>query len=110
MIIRADSLAAGLSHSLVERITAHPRIAVRTATGVVAAQRDTRLRAVTVAEREGNQHELPTRAMYVLIGGEPLCSAEEMTRSKPIVEIGVCHPAARVAPIAGVWESPATAR
>lgn len=43
MIVRADLLAAGMSHYLVERITAHPRIAVRTATRVVAAHGDTRL-------------------------------------------------------------------
>lgn len=41
MIVRADALAAGMSHYLIERVTAHPRIAVRTATRVVAGHGDT---------------------------------------------------------------------
>ena len=53
MIVRADSLEAGMSRYLVDRIAAHPKIAVRTGTRVIAAVRQPRLETVTVADRDG---------------------------------------------------------
>ena len=72
MIIRADSLEAGMSRYLVDRVSAHPKITVLTATGVIAASGQARLEHVTVADREGQQRELVADAMHVLIGGQPL--------------------------------------
>jgi thioredoxin reductase (NADPH) len=72
MIIRADSLEAGMSRYLVDRVSSHPKIIVLTGTGVIAASGQARLEHVTVADREGQQRELVADAMYVLIGGQPL--------------------------------------
>jgi len=77
MIVRADSLEAGMSRYLVDRITSHPRIAVRTASRVVAAHGGARLESVTVADGDGHEQDLPAQAMYVLIGGEPLTAGVE---------------------------------
>jgi thioredoxin reductase (NADPH) len=77
VVVRAASLEAAMSRYLVDRIRAHPRISVRTGTCVVAAHGTPRLSAVTLADSDGREHELPTQAMYVLIGGEPLTAGVE---------------------------------
>ena len=77
MIIRADSLEASMSSYLVERITAHPKIAVLTGTRVTAVAGRPRLETVTVAERDAQQRVLQADAMYVLIGGQPLTAGVE---------------------------------
>ena len=50
IVVRGDSLAKSMSHYLVERINAHPRIFVRTRSRVVAARGATRLESVLVAD------------------------------------------------------------
>jgi thioredoxin reductase (NADPH) len=77
MVIRADSLEAGMSRYLIDRITAHPKIAVLTGTQVTAAGGRPHLEIVTVADSEGRQRELRADAMYVLIGGQPLTAGVE---------------------------------
>jgi thioredoxin reductase (NADPH) len=77
MIVRGDSLQAGMSRYIVDRIRAHPKITVLTGTRVVAAGEGRRLRSVTVADRDGRERELRVDAMYVLIGGQPLTAGVE---------------------------------
>ena len=77
MIVRADSLQAGMSRYLVDRITAHPKITVLTRTHVIAAGGHPRLETVTVADRDRHQRLLRADAMYVLIGGQPLTAGVE---------------------------------
>lgn len=48
LIVRAESLQAGMSTYLAERITAHPAITVHSCTQVTAVDGDDRLRAITV--------------------------------------------------------------
>jgi thioredoxin reductase (NADPH) len=72
MLVRGPSLEAGMSRYLVDRIAAHPRIAVRTGTRVVTATGDRSLERLTVATADKRSVELPAQAMYVLIGGAPL--------------------------------------
>jgi thioredoxin reductase (NADPH) len=72
MIIRADSLQAGMSRYLVDRVTAHPKITVLMRTHVVAAGGQPRLESVALVNRDEHRRELPADAMYVLIGGQPL--------------------------------------
>ena len=72
MIIRADSLEAGMSRYLVDRVTALPKINLLTGTRVIAAGGRPWLEKVTVVNRDGQQRELRANAMYVLIGGQPL--------------------------------------
>jgi thioredoxin reductase (NADPH) len=77
MVIRADSLDAGMSRYLVDRIAAHPRITVRTGTCVTRAAGSPRLDTVTIADRDDREEDLSAQAMYVLIGGEPLTAGVE---------------------------------
>ena len=77
MIIRADSLEAGMSRYLVDRVTAHPKIVVLTDTRVIAAGGQPWLETVTVVDRDGRPRELRADAMYVLIGGQPLTAGVE---------------------------------
>jgi thioredoxin reductase (NADPH) len=77
MIVRADSLEAGMSRYLVDRIVPNPKITVLTRSRIIAACGDRRLEAVMIADRDGKQRELRADAVYVLIGGEPLTAAVE---------------------------------
>ena len=77
MIIRADSLEAGMSRYLVDRVAAHPRITVLTGTRVIAAGGQPRLESVALVNRDEQRRELPADAMYVLIGGQPLTAGVE---------------------------------
>jgi thioredoxin reductase (NADPH) len=72
MIARADSLQAGMSRYLVDRITAHPKITVLTGTHVIAAGGQPRLETVAIADGDSHQRQIRADAMYVLIGGQPL--------------------------------------
>jgi thioredoxin reductase (NADPH) len=77
MIIRADSLEAGMSRYLVDRVTAHPNIRVLTGTRVIAAHGHPRLQAITVVDHGGQRRKLRADEMYVLIGGQPLTAGVE---------------------------------
>jgi thioredoxin reductase (NADPH) len=77
MIVRADSLQAGMSRYLVDRIIPHPNITVLTRNRVISAGGQGRLETVTVADRDGHSRELRADAMYVLIGGQPLTAGVE---------------------------------
>jgi thioredoxin reductase (NADPH) len=77
MVVRADSLEAGMSRYLVDRVNAHPKITVLTDTHVVAAGGQPWLENVTVVDHDGQQRELRADAMYVLIGGQPLTAGVE---------------------------------
>ena len=77
MIVRADSLQAGMSRYLVDRIVAHPRITVLTRARVMSVDGQGLLDRVTVGDRDGHSAELRSNAMYVLIGGQPLTAGVE---------------------------------
>jgi thioredoxin reductase (NADPH) len=77
MIVRADSLEAGMSRYLVDRVAAHAKITVLTKTHVIAAGGRPRLETVAIADRDGNERELRADALYVLIGGQPLTAGVE---------------------------------
>jgi Pyridine nucleotide-disulphide oxidoreductase len=77
MIVGADSLQAGMSRYLVDRIIPHPNITVLTRNRVISADGQGRLETVTVADREGHSRELRADAMYMLIGGQPLTAGVE---------------------------------
>lgn len=71
MLVRGASLASGMSHYLVEQIEAHPRIAVRTGTQVVAAHGDDHLDEVVVRDASGTEEALATSWVFVFIGARP---------------------------------------
>lgn len=72
MVIRGDSLKSTLSHYLIQRIAAAPNIEVLTHTEVTALHGDKTLREITLRDNAtGCERRLPTRWLFVCIGGEP---------------------------------------
>jgi thioredoxin reductase (NADPH) len=76
MFVRGDSLARGMSRYLIDRIEQHDRITVQTRTEVVCGDGSDRLESVAIEGPEGEQ-TLPTDALFVLIGAEPLTAGVE---------------------------------
>ena len=71
LLIRGASLAAGMSDYLVRQIQATPNVAVRLYTRVVSGRGDTRLERLTLEDHQGQQEEVPTAAVFVMIGAKP---------------------------------------
>jgi thioredoxin reductase (NADPH) len=72
VLVRADSLASGMSAYLVDQIEATPNITVRVNVNVVALHGGETLEAVDVADKAtGSQERLPVAAMFVFIGQAP---------------------------------------
>jgi thioredoxin reductase (NADPH) len=72
MVIRAASLAEGMSAYLVERIEAHPLISVLTRTTVTAAHGEDSLEALTLRDRAGGaERTVPAEKLFVFIGAVP---------------------------------------
>jgi thioredoxin reductase (NADPH) len=77
LVCRADSLDEGMSRYLVERIEAHERVDVRTASTVVEAHGDHSLEMLTIADKHGQKFEVRADALFVLIGGQPISAGVE---------------------------------
>jgi thioredoxin reductase (NADPH) len=72
MLVRGDSLSAGMSQYLVAQIAQTPNIEVRLHASVVGVRGDTTLEAVDVADSAaGTVETLPTRSLFIFIGAEP---------------------------------------
>jgi len=73
LLVRGPSLAASMSHYLVERIENHPRIHVRTCTEVVDTTGDgDHLTGLVLLNRQsGEQEKVPCNRMCCFIGAEP---------------------------------------
>jgi thioredoxin reductase (NADPH) len=72
MLVRGDSLSAGMSHYLVERIEQAPNIEVRYQTSVAQAIGDGHLETLVLRNAETGECEtVPARAMFVFIGATP---------------------------------------
>ena len=71
MLVRADSLAAGMSQYLIDEISAIANIDVRTRTQIAAAQGTGKLEALTLTNTQTHSTEtVPASALLVLIGAE----------------------------------------
>ena len=69
LLVRAGSLASGMSAYLVDQIAATPNITVRVNVNVEALRGKETLEAVDVADRaDGSTETLPVAAMFVFIG------------------------------------------
>jgi thioredoxin reductase (NADPH) len=77
LIVRAAALDAGMSRYLIDRIAAHPRIAVCTSARVAAASGTPRLDTVVIAGGDGEEQAIHADALYIMIGGEPLTAGVE---------------------------------
>jgi thioredoxin reductase (NADPH) len=72
LVVRGGDLAKSMSAYLVNRIRAHPLIDVLLETLVTALhETDGVLSGVTVTDAAGRARELPARALFICIGGEP---------------------------------------
>jgi thioredoxin reductase (NADPH) len=70
MLVRGPSLERSMSYYLIEQIAALPNVEVRTGSRPVAAEGDGRLRALRIADGQG-EHELDADACFVFIGASP---------------------------------------
>jgi thioredoxin reductase (NADPH) len=72
MVVRGERLGKSMSAYLVDRIEAHPLIEVRLQSQVEAVhEEDGRLVAATVTAKDGKSQQLPAKALFVCIGGDP---------------------------------------
>jgi thioredoxin reductase (NADPH) len=72
LLIRGDSLAAGMSAYLVTQIEAAPTIDVGLHIRLVDGRGESRLAGLTLEDiRTGRREEVPAAAVFILIGAEP---------------------------------------
>jgi thioredoxin reductase (NADPH) len=71
MVIRGDTLEAGMSHYLVEQIQAIDNISVRLCTVVEAAHGDDHLESVTLRHVKDGTENVDASHLFVFIGAQP---------------------------------------
>jgi thioredoxin reductase (NADPH) len=72
LLVRGDSLAAGMSDYLITQLQATPNVEVRLHTRVVDGHGEVRLEALTVEDvGTGQRERVKVTAVFVLIGAEP---------------------------------------
>jgi thioredoxin reductase (NADPH) len=72
LLIRGDSLTAGMSAYLVTQIEAAPTIDVRLHTRLVDGRGENRLEGLTLEDTQtGRREEVPAAAVFILIGAQP---------------------------------------
>src|SRR5581483_11942137 len=72
LVVRAPSLAAGMSHYLVQAVEAAPNVDVRTGTEIVGGGGQGRLERLVLRERDdGTESTVDADALFVLIGARP---------------------------------------
>jgi thioredoxin reductase (NADPH) len=76
VVVRGPNLKLTMSQYLVDRIKRSPQIEVMTETEVVAVNGSATVESVTLLDRrDGSTREVPTTAMFVMIGAEPCTEA-----------------------------------
>jgi len=71
LVVRAQSLGAGMSHYLVRQIEATPNVDVRLASDVVGGGGDGWLENVVVRSQNGEEETLPAGGLFLMIGARP---------------------------------------
>jgi thioredoxin reductase (NADPH) len=72
LLVRGDGLAETMSTYLLDRIEHDPRITVHTQTVVASVHGDRQLESVVIENRlSGEDTEVPTHSLFVMIGAEP---------------------------------------
>jgi thioredoxin reductase (NADPH) len=72
LLVRGDSLAKSMSSYLIRVIESAPNIAIRMRTEVINGGGSERLEYLQLADHaNGTAEELPTAALFIMIGGEP---------------------------------------
>jgi thioredoxin reductase (NADPH) len=72
LVIRGDDLNRTMSRYLIDQISTHPRVTVRSCTEIREVHGDDELSAVVAEDkRTGERHSIETRALFVFIGADP---------------------------------------
>jgi thioredoxin reductase (NADPH) len=71
LLVRRAELSATMSHYLIERIAANPRVVLATSSRIVELLGEDRLEAAVVEGPDGQARKLPISAVYALLGAEP---------------------------------------
>ena len=72
LVVRAESLEAGMSHYLVQELRATPNVEVRTGTVVAGGGGEGRLQELVLSETaSGDEQTVAANALFVLIGASP---------------------------------------
>lgn len=71
IVIRSSDLGVGMSQYLVDRVSAHPRITIRTDSEVTELLGDSALESVRISTSGGEAKDVPCRALFSFIGAEP---------------------------------------
>lgn len=71
IVVRADSLAAGMSHYLVQQVEAAPNIEVRLQTEVVGGGGEEWLERLQLREHGSTVEEVDAHALFLMIGARP---------------------------------------
>ena len=71
LVVRGDSLEAGMSTYLIRAVEATPNIEVKTGTTVVGGGGDGHLQELVLRDQPGNEETVAADALFVLIGADP---------------------------------------
>jgi thioredoxin reductase (NADPH) len=72
IVVRSESLEAGMSHYLIQAIEAAPNIDVKSATTVVGGGGEGRLQHLVLRDRDADEETtVPADALFILIGARP---------------------------------------
>lgn len=71
LVVRGPSLAASMSSYLSSRLAADPAVSIDHGAQVVALHGGDRLEAVTIRDADGSTREIPTCALFVMVGAAP---------------------------------------
>ena len=71
LLYRGDRLGASMSQYLLSRLEYSPTVRIRTGTDVRELRGDGRLDSIVIESREAGREEIPTGAMFVMIGADP---------------------------------------
>jgi thioredoxin reductase (NADPH) len=71
IIVRADGLAASMSHYLIQRIEAASNITLHTRTEIVELKGETKLEGVRWRQRGGEPEDVAVRHVFLFLGAEP---------------------------------------
>ena len=72
LVVRAETLGAGMSHYLVRQVEATPKLQVRLATEIVGGGGDGWLKHLVLRDRlEGREETVDADALFLMIGGHP---------------------------------------
>jgi thioredoxin reductase (NADPH) len=71
VIVRGETLEAGMSDYLVRQIRTTPNVEVRLGTRVIEGEGSTRLTSLVLENASGRRDTIPVAAVFVMIGAEP---------------------------------------